>query len=360
MIWSQLKKLMGQNCNEVKSLELDVEGKLINNPAEVANALNHYFIDSVTSIVKFFSPDRSTNISQVRQTEPAFKIETVTESDVTRVIRSLRSSRAKDVIGMSTMSLKELSASLVRPITKIINLSIIEGTFPSVWKLAAVFPIFKGGNRRSTCNYRPISILPVVSKVAEKLIAEQIIKHLNSSSSPLHPMQFGFRSNHSTETANCFFIEKVKALLDRGGVVGAVFLDLKKAFDTINHEVLLSKLHKFNFSLDAIKWIESYLTNRSQFVRVRNYQSSSISMSAGVPQGSVLGPLLFSLYVNDLPNVCPNTNTLMYADDTVIFVHGSNAAQVADQLTNSMKHITAWLKQNCLQLNVSKTVSMFF
>lgn len=111
-------------------------------------------------------------------------------------------------------------------------------------------------------NYRPISILPSISKVAEKWISEQIITHLNTSPFSLHPMQFGFRRHHSTDTANCFFLENIKARLDKGGVVGAIYLDLKKAFDTVNHDILIAKLTKFNFSSNVITWIKSYLTER--------------------------------------------------------------------------------------------------
>ena len=358
-IWNQLRKLMGQNSNNTKSIEIYANGTLLSNPPEVAVALNHYFIDSVDDIIKCFSPVDFIS-SQGRHIEPAFELETVTESDVGRVIGSLRSSRAKDVIGMNTVMLKELSASLACPITQLVNLSIAQEIFPDVWKLAAVSPIFKGGDQQSICNYRPISVLPVVSKVVEKLVAEQIINHLNTSSYSLHSNQFGFRTNHSTETANCYLIEKIKSMLDKGGVVGAVFLDLKKAFDTINHGILIGKLSTFNFSSDTTNWIQSYLTNRSQFVRIKTHQSDVVSLAAGVPQGSILGPLLFSMYVNDLPTVCPNSNTIMYADDSVIFMHGNSTARVADQLTDSLQHIKKWLNQNCLQLNVSKSVCMFF
>ncbi len=146
-------------------------------------------------------------------------------------------------------------------------------------------------------------------------------------------MQFGFRANYSTETATCFFTENIRALLDRGGVVGAVFLDLKKAFDTVNHKTLLTKLCSFNFSSDALKWIESYLTDRFQHVRVQSFKSAALSLSTGLPQGSNLGPLLFSLYINDLPSVCPDVSVQMYADDTLVYVHGSNISQVAEKIT---------------------------
>ncbi len=169
---------------------------------------------------------------------------------------------------------KELSESLVNPITKIINLSVSQGMFPCAWKSSVIVPIFKSGDPHSASNYRPISILPIVSKVAEKLMAAQITNYLNNSYFALHPMQFGFRANYSTEMANCYFTEKFKSLLDKGGVVGAVFLDLRKAFDTLNHSILLSKLLSFNFSPHSLRWIESYLSGRTQYVSIQNYSSA--------------------------------------------------------------------------------------
>uniref|UniRef100_A0A3P9H9W6 Reverse transcriptase domain-containing protein n=1 Tax=Oryzias latipes TaxID=8090 RepID=A0A3P9H9W6_ORYLA len=285
---------------------------------------------------------------------------TVTETEVAQTIMSLKSSRTKDIFGMDTFVLKELCSSLTSPLTTILNQSISESIFPSAWKSSVVIPIYKNGDSMLLSNYRPISIIPTVSKITEKLIAQQIIEHLNNTSFSLHPMQFGFRALHSTETANCFFTENIKQLLDKGGVVGAVFLDLKKAFDTINHKKLLTKLTKFNFSSSTIKWIESYLSKRSQSVRINHYHSSPLPISTGVPQGSILGPLLFSLYINDLPSVCSNAFTQMYADDTVIYSHGNNTSEVAEKLTETMGHVAKWLEQSSLCLNVNKTVAMFF
>lgn len=146
--------------------------------------------------------------------------------------------------------------ALATPIASIINFSISSGYFPKAWKSAIVRPGFKSGDSTSLHNYRPISILPAISKIAEKWVAEQIVHHLNSNSPSLHAMQFGFRSKHSTEMATCLFIEKTKSFLDKGDVVGAVFSDLSKASDTVNHSVLLTKLSKFNFSHNVVSWIE--------------------------------------------------------------------------------------------------------
>lgn len=182
-----------------------------------------------------------------------------------------------NIFDMDTVMLKALSTSVTSPITKIINMSISQNIFPSMWKPAIVAPIFKSGDPHSMSNYRPISILPTVSKIAEKLIAKQIINHLNTTPFALHPMQFGFRANYSTETATCFFTENIRALLDWGGVVGAVFLDLRKAFDTVNYTILLAKLCSFNFSSATLKWTESYLTDRLQHVRVQSFISAALS-----------------------------------------------------------------------------------
>ncbi len=148
--------------------------------------------------------------------------------------------------------------------------------------------------------------------------------------------------------------------MDKGGVVGAVFLDLRKAFDTVNHKVLISKLSTFNFSYDALELIKSYLHNRIQHVKVHNYLSDALNCPTGVPQGSILGPLLFSLNINDLPSVCPEVEIQLYADDTVLYAHGSTKQQAAEKLTKALDGVAAWLNKACLKLNTSKTVGLFF
>lgn len=151
----------------------------------------------------------------------------------------------------------------------------------------------------------------------------------------------------------CLFIEKIRSSLDKGGVVGAVFLDLKKAFDTVSHAVLCSQLIHFNFSVITMNWIRSYLSGRSQSVSIENCQSVSRTVATGVPQGSILGPIFFSLYINDLPTACPEVECIMYADDKV-FVHGRSRDIVAAKLTKAMNEVASWLHGHCLHLNAAK------
>ncbi len=206
--------------------------------------------------------------------------------------------------------------------------------------------------------YRPISILPVISKVAEKWIANLIIKHLDKGHTPLHCMQSGFRARHSTESANSFFIVRVKGLLDRNPCVAAVFLDLRKAFDTVSHQILLSKLSRFNFSPAALQWFKSYLHGRKQCVSVAGVKSTYRNCPVGIPQGSTLGPLSFSLYINDLPDVC-TVHSQMYADDVVIVSHGKTPKEAAQIMTTVLTRIQGWLIDSCLHVNTKKTVCMF-
>lgn len=173
-------------------------------------------MNSVATIAQGFSVN-NTSMCAEQTMEPAFNFKHVSESEVLNAIKLLKPSRARGVFGIDTIMLEDLKDRLVNPITNIANLSISKGLFPSIWKSAVVTPIFKGGDPQVLGNYRPISILPIVSKVIEKLVAGQIVNYSNTSSFDLHPMQFGFRANHSADTANWFFTEKVKSLLDKGG-----------------------------------------------------------------------------------------------------------------------------------------------
>ncbi len=359
-IWDKLKKLTGKwHNNTTKQLEIRDNGSLINGAIETATLLNSYFVNSVKMTV----PINHTGILVTPQTDisqSALSLMEVSESKVNIFLNSLKTSKSKDIFGLDSIFLKRHADLFTGTITKLVNASIKEGKFPKDWNSAIVVPVYKSGDPTVASNYRPISILPVISKIAEKCIAEQLLIHLNSSPYTLHPMQFGFRANHSTETANCFLLENIKLKMDKGGVVGAIFLDLKKAFDTVDHQILICKLANFNLSPNVLNWMQSYLTGRVQCVRVGSATSPFLSNEMGVPQGSILGPLLFSLYINDLPSVCTGCDVQMYADDTVIYVHAKTKEQAASKLGAIMINVNKWLNDSNLVLNVKKTVCMFF
>lgn len=356
-IWQNLNQLIGRDRKAKQEIELKSNNIVESNPDLLTNEFNDYFINSVREISELFPPPDH-KIRPIDLTQPVFNLREISSLEVSKIIGSLKNSKAKDIHGLDTHLLKICKESLIAPITHMVNLSLQQRVVPSSWKLATVTPIFKSGDRSNISNYRPISILPVVSKIVERWVANIINDHLHNSPSNLHAMQFGFRANHSTESANHFFIENVKSKLDTHPCVGAVFLDLKKAFDTVNHGILLTKLTDFNFSPEAIQWIKSYLASRKQCVQIDSTKSSVRDVSVGVPQGSILGPLLFSLYINDLPKTCKDVNFQMYADDAVIYTHARSVKEAASTLTSAMEQVNDWLFKSCLLLNSKKKRSV--
>lgn len=216
-----------------------------------------------------------------------------------KIITALNNSKAKDIYGIDSNFLKLHKEVLAPPLTHLVNSSLKNSIVPKAWKVAIIMPVFKAGDKSDLNNYRPISILPVTSKVIGKWVSTQIIEFLSSSQTPLHPMQFGFCPHHSTETALVMFMEKIKYHL--------VYLDLKRAFDTVSHQLLLSKLSHVNFSDQTTHWFQSYLSHREQCTVVDGARCALMDM-VGV------GPILFSLYFNDLPEHCLHVDVQLYVD----------------------------------------------
>ena len=243
------------------------------------------------------------------------------------------------------------------PLSSILNSSITSSVFPEPWKCASIHPLHKGGDRANPSNYRPISLLPVSSKLLEKHVQQQLSSHLNSNNL-LFPLQSGFRPSHSTKTLLLHCLDKWYKALDNKKYVGVVFLDISKAFDTVPHDLLLLKLSRFGLSPSTISWFRSYLSNRSHVTRVENSYSSLGFPSSGVPQGSILGPTLFSTFINDLPSALPPDSTVLFADDTTIFIISDNLPSINSSLQVTLDLANLWLQQNGLKLNTLKTKSM--
>uniref|UniRef100_A0A672J846 Reverse transcriptase domain-containing protein n=1 Tax=Salarias fasciatus TaxID=181472 RepID=A0A672J846_SALFA len=335
LIWKHINNITRKEKG-YKNYEIKINNMITDNESNAANAFNGFFKDSVNDLVVHFGC-RTIEIRCVDLMKPVLRLSEVSQPEVLNILQGLNSSKAQDVYGFDSCMIKRNATTLCQPITTLINRSIRETVFPDCLKKAVVIPLHKGGDQADLANYRPVSILPAISKVVEKVVATQLMDHLNYGEHPLNPLQFGFRKYHSTETAVCYFVEQLKGMLDKGGAVGAIFLDLKKAFDTVNHNILMTKLSSHNISTETLDWFKSYLKNRKHCTRIKSTMSSFLDRSVGVPQGSVLGPLLFSVYINDLPAVCPEVHTQMYADDAVLYVHAKTSQRAAALLQGACK-----------------------
>ena len=236
------------------------------------------------------------------------------------------------------------------------NLCIEKLHFPLVFKQAKVIPYFKSGDATDPSNYRPISILPVLSKPLEKHINAHILRHLNANSL-LHPNQSGFRANHSCHTALISLVDKWLTNINRNVLSGIIFVDFAKAFDVIHHKLLIRKMIEYNFNQNTLKLITSFLSTRNQCVHINRTTSSLQPIKYGVPQGSVLGPLLFSIYINDLP-LALKTLCELFADDTTIHDSHTNMQDLACSLQNDIHRLMEWTKLNHMVIHPKKTKCM--
>ena len=242
----------------------------------------------------------------------------------------LKTSKGAGLDGIPARSLKDAAPSISAPLTAIINISISSEVLSEEWKYARVVPLYKDEDKKCMVNYRPISGLPVASKILERAVQIQLLQHLDKSSQ-LSPFQCGFRKNHSTQDAVTYFTACIRKGIDEDCVTAAVFVDFQKAFDTVNHQLLLKKLPGYGIKNHELGWFENYLTSRCQSAVYGNAQSAPQQIKSGVPQGSILGPILFSIYINDWPNRLLQSKILLYADDAVLFYADFNIENICKQ-----------------------------
>ena len=245
------------------------------------------------------------------------------------------------------------------PLANIINLSLQKGIFPDKLKIAKVIPIYKADDPSHFTNYRPISLLSNFSKFFEKVMYNRMIEFAEQYNI-LYRCQFGFRKNYSTSHALIHLITRISSATDQRETIVGVFLDLSKVFDTLDDQILFTKLEHYGIRDVALQWIKSYFSCRQQFVQINQTCSSMQTIKCGVPQGSILGPLFFILYINDLPKASKLTELLLFADDTSIFFSHSNPNYLENVLNNELLNTDVWLKCNKLSVNFKKTNCVTF
>ena len=243
-----------------------------------------------------------------------------------------------------------------KPLFHLISSSFEHSTFPDKLKVAKVYPVYKNGDSNNMSNYRPISLLPVFSKIYEKVIYNQIYNYLNINKL-LYKNQFGFQKSCSTEHAIIELTNKIFKSFDKGEQVLGVFIDLSKAFDTVDYGILLSKLNHYGIKGLIYKWTKNYLSNRKQFVIKK--ESSVLDIKCGVPQGSILGPLLFLIYINDIHRAS-KLRSILYADDTTLFFNHNNIKSMFGTMNTELENFNLWFRANKLSLNCEKTNYILF
>ena len=286
--------------------------------------------------------------------DTSFHLKKVEPSRALKLLNGVNARKATGIDKISNKILKIAAPIIYGSLTDIFNLSIASNVFPSDWKVAKISPVFKSGNKSEANNYRPISVLPTIARVFEKLVFEQLYSYF-SENKFLYAHQSGFRALHSTVTALLDMTNEWCCNIDKGMVSGVLFLDLKKAFDTVDHEILLKKLRWYGVETPAVSWFRSYLANRKQVCYVNGVMSAADFVTCGVPQGSILGPLLFLIYVNDIPKSLNYGEARLFADDTNLTFSGCRLPSLQDKMTKDLKGIASWLSINKLTLNVLKT-----
>ena len=338
--WRNFKHLSARQKVQGGTFDVDVE------------SINQHFLTiahKTTGDLPFLStsPLSYISVSDV----PAMMLAEVDVGEVYRHICDLNIHKAVGVDNISTKFIKASPGGMAVLLTRLINKSITSHTFPDTWKNAVVVPVQKSTQSSSLSNFRPISILPVFSKVLERVVYDQIVNHFT-----IHNLfsnrQSGFRAGYSTQDVLLHVSDSWLRAIDAGQYVGAIFLDLAKAFDCVNHDILLQKLDHYGIRGDTYEWMRSFLCGRTQQVCIQDTFSSRGVITVGVPQGSILGPLLFSIYVNDLPNSVNTCDINMFADDTELHYCHSHLQRVEEVLQNELEQVSNWMTVNRLKLNV--------
>ena len=342
-----------------------VDGEEISDNSSISNKFNNHFVNIGPSLANKIPQNQNvsyhryltSNISSV------FELKHINEQQVLKIIDGLKSKSSSGIDNISNQLLKQIKHEIVPALTIIINKCLKSGIFPDKLKIAKVLPIYKKKEEYLLDNYRPISVLPSLSKVLERVMHNQLYAYF-CDNDLFYPNQYGFREKHSTELAALDLLDKITCVMDANNVPLNVFLDLSRAFDTLDHNILLHKLKYYGVHEISLKLFESYLCQRKQLVEFNDVKSEYLTIQTGVPQGSILGPLLFIIYVNDLKNVCKEFTPVIYADDsalsTVLKVPNSNNSVSANILNNELNDISIWFKVNKLSVNGDKTKAMVF
>ena len=362
--WTIITKVANKTNNkEEMTTGFHHAGKWVENDQENADNFNHYLAnigkETNEHVGKPTHSDQYYLDKHCRTNQNSLILSNVTSQDVIDVCKKFTLKTSSDSAGFQ-QNIVLGDVDLLAPVlAHLVNCSQKSGIFPEKGKIARVIPVYKNkGGKHLYENYRPISLLPIFSKIVEKLIYNKVFDFLVRYEI-LYKSQYGYRSGHNTTHATLDFIKMIEDSIEQNEYAIGIFCDLSKAFDTLNHQILLSKLEHYGIRGSAKQWFSSYLSNRQQYVEWNGCKSSTAQIMTGVPQGSILGPLLFLIYINDLPSAS-NLKCVIFADDTNLFVKGNNFPELVDTLNRELESINDFFKANQLKLNAKKTKMVCF
>ena len=362
--WKTINSIIGKTNDKTSIPQaFTINGEKTTNSKEIADNFCSYFTNigpKYANEIPKPTNNSSYHLHNNRSRNPhSFFMTPSDPNEIYEVLKLLKPKKSAGHDNLSTYFLKLINEKVATPLSILINKSLQTGVFPDSLKIAKVVPIYKSKDKDNFSNYRPISLLPSVSKILEKIVHKRLYFFLELNDL-LYDNQFGFRRKHSTIDAAAKFITDTCTALDENKATLAVYLDLSKAFDTIDHSILLKKLNFYGIRGQALDWFSSYLYNRKQFVHYKGSDSHVETIKCGVPQGSVLGPLLFIIYTNDLPGCLNLTKSVLFADDTTVYLSSKNITYLYTTMNIELLNLTDWFRANKLSLNISKTNYMLF
>ena len=354
--WKTINNVLGRAQKQGLSNQFKRNtGTIITDPTVISNEFNDFFVNvgpALASQIHNTGKNYYDYLNSPCQTSIFMK--PIVETEIMKIISKFDQNKSAGHDDIGNFIVKKVANEICHPLALIFNLSLLTGNVPDQLKIAKVIPIFKKDDADIFSNYRPVSVLPCFSKVLERLVFNRCIEFIDKNNL-LNEKQFGFRANHSTNMAIMQLVDKINNAVEQSKTTLGVFLDLSKAFDTIDHDILLYKLELYGFRGVVKEWFKNYLSDRKQYVKYNDNTSELKNIICGVPQGSILGPLLFILYINDITNTSAILEFILFADDTTILYSSKHIVNELSLINRELSEVSNWFKANKLSVNASKT-----